>query len=476
LTWRIYPCHPPNVISLPRLACLPIALTVSAMFMAASANAHPADRSEAATNQSVVDDSGVSTVNLDLVNELDEAGQCLFRNDVFPAGGVGYKDSSLPYDLYSEEGAAVATYRAEIIRHFGRQIGGVSIRQNQAGEQAVSVSFLSGTDDVQIARYFTELRTESEPFASSESYMRSRGIDAIVATTARSDIFTACVAQNQLMAPDFGDLADIPESVGIESFRDDATGLLQIVVPRAYVANVSRAMAAFSGAIAVSGTDAKVSFQGRGDSYTPRRGGSHLYSGQPSCANCDRCSDAFRVNTTSLLTAAHCDDPNWYSYNQGTFAGTIASSLASANVDAQVLTGSGAGYSRQIWVGGAAGSGTLPGQNYVPASSVSVGGQYLFSGGESGQGTISIFAKPSPTNCFSQGGYTACQLYKGLSSDPICVGGDSGSPAALYDPGTGKLAALGVHSAGGPDGNGNRVCFETSAEVIVYLYGGATIG
>lgn len=179
-----------------------------------------------------------------------------------------------------------------------------------------------------------------------------------------------------------------------------------------------------------------------------------------------------------MLTSGHCGNATWYSYNYAGITGNSGSNLfQSSNVDSQVLYGQ--SYTNQTWVGSAAGTSTLPASGYVGLPSVVNGGQYLFSGGASGQGTVTVYSVPNAGNtynCFSSSLGTACHLIKFSTPDSICYRGDSGAPVTLYSPGTGSLVAVGVHTAGGGLAPGYRDCRATSIHTIVYAYGGATIG
>lgn len=363
---------------------VPKALSLLATLFVASSLlfATPSLASGSEEGLSEQDAPAVDMTNARIIDDLDNRGRCLFRNGVFPEGGIGYEDPSLPYDGYAEDERAAETFRAELLRAHADSLAGVSILRGPAGDirwlnasvtidSTLAEALATATGDP--SSFLTGI-TDSRPLRQAVATLEALGIPRNVEISGVVSMLDSCAVQEAIFDGGYSTAAGLPDHLGVETVSDQVTGQLVVTVPSAYAAGYDAALEEFGDAYRVAPTTALVSFQGRADLHSPRRGGSLIAN---SVGN--GCTTAYRIDTSGMLTAGHCGNSTWYSYNYAGVTGNSGSNLIqSNNVDSRVLYGQ--SYTNQTWLGSPAGSSTLPVSGYVGLPNVVIGGKYLFSG------------------------------------------------------------------------------------------------
>ena len=169
-----------------------IVILLAAFSWTGAANA-AAPQPAAATDSPAYSDNDSSAnplgwqTNIELIKNLNAQDRCLFQNSVFPAGGVGYKDSSLPYDEYEPIDAAFLTVRAELIRNNPDTVSGVTLdRDSNRGLIQIipeTANRLVGLD---------KLVASDERVAEAVRTLAESGVTFSTATTGRVSIITGC--------------------------------------------------------------------------------------------------------------------------------------------------------------------------------------------------------------------------------------------------------------------------------------------
>ncbi|MBF4552392.1 hypothetical protein [Pseudoclavibacter sp. VKM Ac-2888] len=78
--------------------------------------------------------------NIELLEQLSPEDHCLWNKTVYPAGGTGYADNSLPYDGMDATKAAVLVVRAEALRdNMGSVVGVEAIGQGEVSSLQILV-------------------------------------------------------------------------------------------------------------------------------------------------------------------------------------------------------------------------------------------------------------------------------------------------------------------------------------------------
>lgn len=310
--------------------------------------------------------------------------------------------------------------------------------------------------------------------------------------TAQGGLIDACRTEDQLMA--FAE--EQGETDGLTYEIDPLAGTLALDISPADAVKLTASLAqqsTFAGNSVTSmlsiNTEDPRPFDttgNRGGSTAPHLGGSLVVASH-------QCSDAFRVNTTAILTAAHCTakgvTETWRPWHGGVSIAVSSDtfSLESANVDANLIYGR--DHSSDIWLG----TGTLYGDTssqmridgIFPSWAINVApanrSQLVFSGGKTGQTTIEVTSTPGytgDTGCYTPVDYPAtfCHLIQAPILNGFGIKGDSGSPIGVYDPADGRIIAAGVPIGAGGDGASKHNVVFTTMDTISYLYGGVTVG
>lgn len=209
-----------------------------------------------------VDAPDLGATNLDLFAALDARGQCLLRSSVFPAGGVGFKDSSLPYDDLSPLERAYATVRAELIRTTMDEMAGVTEVRGESGELdgvvfhvvAGATSYADGIDAL-VDRGRPEL-------LAAYAELRGAGINVEVQQTAVVSLTDSCALQDAVQAALEGPVKD----AGFGTVTDAVTGRLNVTVQPGLAEPAASLLSQFGESVTLSTFPEEVGRAGRGDS------------------------------------------------------------------------------------------------------------------------------------------------------------------------------------------------------------------
>lgn len=410
--------------------------------------------------------------NLELFSSLDHRGQCLLRSMVYPAGGVGFADSALPYDEFEPLDRAYSTVRAELIRDNLDRISGVTEVRDDTGDVATLVVHVLKGDSLSSDGFDLILEQGRQQLRDAYEVISDAGVRVELHATADVSLVESCRVQDAAIEALTGQV----QEAGFETTSDAATGRVILMVQPGLRELASEQLAEFGHLIELEEYPYGVARSGRADSYTLRRGGSRISNGANTCTN------SFRFNTTGLLTAGHCGSQSsvntWRSPNGNVVAGRTGSwNFFPYGFDIRLLYGE--TYSNQIWVGNATGTGLLTGTGYVGVGSVRIGGSYLHSGAVWGQAHLSITQIAGPSTCFTDSLGTTCYLHRanGTGSNNVCRAGDSGAPWGLYDPSRARIAALAVHAIGPTESGAQpRLCRGTSVHHLIVALGGGTVG
>ena len=133
--------------------------------------------------------------NLELVESLTGLDECLYRHSVFPAGGVGYADSSLPYEGLDEIDRAVLTVRAEVLRAYPDSVMDVVL----ASESEVKIVAL-GEPESGVRFSLDELLSVNANVASAVATLEKNGLAVVVDWADAPSFVEACEIEDQFRA------------------------------------------------------------------------------------------------------------------------------------------------------------------------------------------------------------------------------------------------------------------------------------
>jgi hypothetical protein len=397
--------------------------------------------------------------NVELLESLEGLDACLFKLSVFPAGGAGYEDSSLPYDEYDPLSAAFMTLRAQTIRANPHRVMDV-VRTTKTDALIV---------DSNVERPLTlgELAGSDEKIAAALATLSEAGWKVTIQASDAPAALEVCEIQNAASR-----IVDTSGEVIPNVTTPDAlTGAVELIVPKDSFESPSvKALLLRHGThINLTAADGPIEDLNRFNDVAPYNGGNRMYlSGQGWCTN------SFRVNGNSTLTADHCTNST-FTTQTGSVLGVGGYSLKSTGLDAQVLYGQ--TYSDHIWVGGVStsshrlASGIYPDWTLVPNVD-----SLLISGSYSGQGTLAVTGTSTPSSCVTTGWGTACWIIPTQAPGGLCISGDSGGPAGVWDQANNKMIPAGIVKATMGSQTASHICYLTSVATIAYAYGGATIG
>ena len=417
---------------------------------------------QATTPRPAADASQPVTTNMDLVSSLDAEGQCLFDNDVYPAGGVGYLDSSLPYDDLEPIHRAEQTLRAQILRMHAGQVMDVSFT-GSIGTVTVSNASVQG-----LVPSVDELANGDREAVDALAALRAAGTHVAVESRVAPSLLDVCEIRGVIRS-----VATEDPTLSAVVAPNAAEGRVDITVNTESMDTLEAALSGFAPWIRVQSGDIEPT--SRTNDSAPWYGGArlNLSDGTPWC------STSFRFNNGQryLLTADHCGSSGtaWYNYGTaypGDYVGMSSSNLGAYKVDAAVITGS--SYGSRVYTGPPSSSTSIEANSVYPNSALVYGDQLMISGATSGQGTITA-AGTAPV-CFVYSGKEYCHLLYFSAVGGLCIGGDSGGPIGAYDPANERLIASAIVSATVGDRNSNHWCLGTDISVAIYLWGGGTIG
>lgn len=411
-----------------------------------------------------VDESLGWETNLGLVESLRGVDECLYRNAVYPAGGVGYSDGSLPYDDFDAPDRALLTLRAETLRtHPGSVMDVVST--GEAGSVRVTIVALSDPEG-QPKFSLDELQAADQDADGAVRTIEASGAEIVVEWVDAPSLLEVCAIQDSFKALTDGNGTPVTSFVIPDALGHNVKATLNVNDVQ-YAESLA---ATFGDHLRIEATEDEYILYDRVSDYAPFFGGDrmNLPNGTPWC------STSFRVNGNSILTADHCGYTNFYSGN-GNWMGTPGYSQISAAVDAMVLAGS--TYSNRVWLGPVTPTSSLPAYGTYPVWTLTPNNSYLLvSGAFSGQGTLTYTGSPSANGCLTISGKYLCALSQTVAPPNICIPGDSGGPVSVYDAANSRLIPTSIVTAGGSNTSVSHQCFVTSVASIAYNYGGATIG
>lgn len=409
----------------------------------------------------VAQPSEVPTDNLKLVESLDERGTCLFHSGVFPEGGAGYRDSSLPYENYEENDRAFQTLRAEALRLMPNLLTDVYV--GSSGSTTIEVLGTLAAKDQGVS--LESLSKADRDIADASRDLGSLGYSVKMRFADGTSLLDSCSIANAV----HGQTSASGEIIPVTSVTDLESGKLLVESPEAFDRDVRSLTEKWSDQVLYRTADASVDYARHNDT-SPFNGGGIANVGSKACTTGPRINGG-----SGMLTAAHCSTASVFS-GSGAYMGYTTSSLRSANIDTQVIKGS--NYSQRGWLGGHQGSSSLPAIGIYPAGSLNSGNQLLVSGARSGQGTVTYnYAYGGNTCVTSASGNTNCSILRFTANGYSGVPGDSGGPVAAYDPGNGRMIPVGIVQ-GGPQENWHisHYLLVTKMDVIAWLYGNASVG
>lgn len=136
--------------------------------------------------------------NLDLIKSLTGVDECLYRHSVFPAGAVGYKDSSLPYEGSDEPDRAFLTLRAETLRTYPDAMMDVV---STAGEKVTKVTIVAVADPKVGAKFSLEtLRATNQNVDGAVRTIEASGAEIIIDWANAPSLITVCAIEDQFSA------------------------------------------------------------------------------------------------------------------------------------------------------------------------------------------------------------------------------------------------------------------------------------
>ncbi|MBF4549338.1 hypothetical protein [Pseudoclavibacter sp. VKM Ac-2888] len=412
--------------------------------------------------------------NLKIVENLDEHGRCLFDHQVYPGGGVGYKDSSLPYDDFEEEGDRLLnTLRAEVLRNNSSSILDVFSDPEADGLRVIVVGERKAAAE---GNTVDQLLAKSTPGQQALDGLRKMGVRVDVEHTAQLSLESACEVEARVKSA-----AEQPETRSTFFYSVNAAeGRLKVVVPKGNTAFADTITKQDGDKVLLEYVDGELEQASRGNG-NPRMAGAYMKSWTGSC------STAFRVNSNKLITNHHCDragGASWGAWYGSQAMGFTSQNLWTANVDIQLLQSAGS-YSGRMYTGQGVlygdSSSSLPAYGIYPTYLLKQGDNLIFSGGLTGQANATYNTDVGCAYLADKNGnpWWTCQMFRTELPGGIGTQGDSGSPYAAYDPANGRVIPAGIHT-GGQGGDtawhNNHSGFATHMLAISYLYGGANIG
>lgn len=422
----------------------------------------PSNAVLAATSKPAVDLTQPVPPNGQLVSSLNAEGRCLFDNGVYPAGGVGYRDSSLPYDDLEPVPRAEQTLRAQILRQHAGQVMEVSFA-GKTGTVTVSKASVQGATST-----VDELAGADPAAVDALATLRAAGTQIGVESKDAPSLLDVCTIRSAIST-----VATKIPTLSASAVTNAADGKVDITVNAESLLSLQAALSGFAPWIRLQSGDVEPA--SRTADSAPWYGGARTnrWDGEPWC------STSFRFNNGSryLLTADHCGPSGYKWYNNGDmynggYVGFSASNLGAYGVDAAVIAGS--SYGSRVYTGSPSSSTSIEANGVYPNSALNYLDQLVISGASSGQGNIT--SAGNSQTCRWYEGKNYCHLLYFSAVGGLCIGGDSGGPIGVYDPANGRLIASAIVSATEGDRNGNHWCLGTDISAAIYLWGGGTIG
>lgn len=202
---------------------------------------------------------GLDKTNLDLWAGLDEKNSCLLNHSVFPAGGIGFEDSSLPYDNLQGFDKNLSVFRAELIRSLGDEISGTNeILDEDQRVVGLTLYTVKGTGLTQadIDRVISSGRQE---FRQANEELKTQNFTVEIQETANYNLYQICEAQEQV-----SELADEKLiEAGILTVGDPQSGQLQVTVPPGYGELAHQTYKVLGDKVIITEDTSKVSRSGR---------------------------------------------------------------------------------------------------------------------------------------------------------------------------------------------------------------------
>ncbi|WP_394255894.1 hypothetical protein [Pseudoclavibacter helvolus] len=406
--------------------------------------------------------------NIELLENLSAADECLWNKSVFPAGGVGYEDSSLPYDDMDETTAAALTVRAEALRDNMDVVMGVEpVGEDKLQTLQILVS------DTGTERTPEELLAGSKAGLESLSALNAQGITVEVRAGSFPSISEVCQIEDRLdemTSEDGSELSYYAEP-------NTTTGTVDVIVDAPITQTSARSNNSLFEHVNIT-VDPQLSSSARHNDTSPFNAGGYIGYTDRSTGEGMRCTSAFRLNGNSMLTAEHCNGDSFRS-GSGVAMGNRYLPLDGANMDIQLIADK--SYSGRMWTGSATSGTSLPAYGNYPYNQTAFGAQILLSGAKSGQSSLGYTGSWTQLGyaqgCFNLGGEgKRCQAAAANAPAGKCIGGDSGGPLAAYDPANGRVIPFGVQSATSGNRDGDHKCIFTHTVGVAYAYGGATLG
>jgi hypothetical protein len=175
--------------------------------------------------------------NLRLIAGLAPIDRCLFHMGVHPAGGTGYRDSSLPYDDLDPLTAAVEIVRAQVMRHNLDLVAGV-VRplHSTSGHLEVVVDSRRGRTPT-----LDDLVRDDAAALAAVAVLRERSIPITVTPRPAPTIRRMCEIGDALTA-----IRDAQGEVVTLMYRPDpSSGVVRVQTTAAGIPLVRAAMADF---------------------------------------------------------------------------------------------------------------------------------------------------------------------------------------------------------------------------------------
>ena len=134
--------------------------------------------------------------NLDLVKSLTGLDECLFRHSVFPAGGVGYEDSSLPYEGFDAPDAALLTLRAEALRMYPGSVMDVVSSGNTSTVRNVTIVAVTDPEGSETFS-LDALQAANGKVDSAIRVIESTGVEIVVDRVGAPSLLDVCAIEDQ---------------------------------------------------------------------------------------------------------------------------------------------------------------------------------------------------------------------------------------------------------------------------------------
>ena len=203
--------------------------------------------------------------NLDLIASLDFRGRCLVRNSVYPEGGIGFEDSSLPYDNFAPVDRWYETARAELLRDNAEYMSGVTVGgdENGANNRFIMHFLVTAQRTVDLE---SVIERGSPELNTAVAELRARGWTFEVAYTAVSNLIESCRVFEAMTDKRVAQVLDAQASSGISSAINDVTGRLEIEADSIVAPVLETVLAPFGDAALITATDTPVVPNGRSDS------------------------------------------------------------------------------------------------------------------------------------------------------------------------------------------------------------------